>query len=317
MKKQIEIMIVFCIFLMLIPCLSFINKSQDLNAISSLDTVKILFTKNDKVEKLTMEDYLVGAVLAQMPADFEEEALKSQAVLAHTYIVSRQKAESTSKTANLKGAYISDDTSLYQSYFTKEQAKKFYGDDYDSALKKVTKAVKAVYSKIVTYENEPIIVAFHAVSSGVTESAKDMWGIDIPYLTTVDSRWDKDKSGFEKTTEFKTDELSKLLAKHFKSIDAKLEENSIKITKSTKNGSVISVEINGTTVSGTDFSTALSLPSPCFSISLKSDTFTVKTKGYGHLVGMSQYGANSMAKNKKTYDKILSHYFPNTTITSL
>ena len=302
---------------MLIPCLSFINKTNKSTAVSSSGTVKILLRKENKVIKMSMEDYLVGAVLSQMPADFEPQALKAQAVLAHTYIISRQQAEKSGKTENLKGADLSDDTSLYQSYFTKEQAEKFYGDDYSTALNKVSKAVKSVKNKIVTYENEPIIVAFHAVSCGVTESAKDMWDVDVPYLISVDSQWDKKNSGFEKTTKFTANELSKLLSKHFKSIDTKLKKGSIKVNKLTDNGSVISVKINGTNVSGTEFSTALSLPSPCFSIALKNGSYVIKTKGCGHLVGMSQFGANAMAKDKKTYADILSHYFPNTKLKDL
>lgn len=317
MKKQVEIMIIFAIFLMLLPCLAFLNKNQQPKAIYSSDTVKILFTKENKVSEISMEDYLVGAVLAQMPSSFEPEALKAQAVLAHTYIVSRQQAEKDSPTSSLKGAYISDNTSVYQSYYTPEQAKEHYGDDYDDAKKNVTKAVKAVENQILVYAGEPIFVAFHAVSCGCTESSKDMWGIDIPYLVSVKSSWDKNKKGFEKTTEFTADELSALLSKHFKNIDVDLNKDIIEIESTSDNGSVISIDVNGTKLSGTEFSNALSLPSPCFSFTLKNDTYTFTTKGYGHLVGMSQYGANAMAKDSKTFEEILSYYFPHTSIQAI
>lgn len=315
MKKQIEVMIVFSIFLMLIPCISFIGKNQNrISHTTSDDTVSILFTENNKIAEISLEDYMVGAVLAQMPADFEEEALKAQAILSHTYILRRQMSEQANPTKQLKGAFISDDASHYQSYFTPEQAKKFYGSEYETVLKKVTDIVKSVKNQILTYDNEPIIVAFHAVSGGATESAKNMWGEDIPYLISVNSSWDKKVESNEKTTAFSSDELEKKLSEAFPDIDHKLNDKSIRIEKATDIGSVLKININGETLSGTDFTAALSLPSPCFTIDFKNDTYTVKTKGYGHLVGMSQYGANYMAKDGKTYEEILSHYFPHTTL---
>lgn len=317
MKKQIEIMIIFGIFLMLIPCISFISKNENrIGKNSESNTVKILFTKKDKVEEISLEDYMIGSVLAQMPADFEEEALKSQAVLTHTYILRRQITEQSNPDKKLKGADISDDSSLYQNYFTEEQAKKFYGDDYEKTYKKVSDAVNSVKNKILTYENEPIIVAFHAISSGSTESAENMWGEKIPYLISVNSSWDTKNDGFEKTTDFTADELSARLSSVFPELkSSELKENSIKIEKSSDCGSVLSLKIDNQTLSGIEFSNALSLPSPCFTLKFKDNSYTIKTKGYGHLVGMSQYGANYMAKDGKNYDEILAHYFPETSLT--
>lgn len=316
MKKQIEIMIVFSIFLMLIPCISFLNKNETQSAgYAESGTVKILFTEKDKVEEISMQDYMIGAVLAQMPADFEEEALKCQAVLTHTYILRRQLTEQANPDKKLKGADISDDSSLYQSYFTKDQAKKFYGDDYENAYKKAASAVKAVINKILTYDSKPIIVAFHAISSGSTESAENMWGEKIPYLISVDSSRDKKNDSFEKTTSFTADELLSRLQSAFPDNEfSELKENSLKVEKTSDCGSVLSIKINDQTLTGTEFANALSLPSPCFTVDYKNDTYTIKTKGCGHLVGMSQYGANYMAKDGKTYTEILSHYFPETAL---
>ena len=316
MKKHIEIMIVFSIFLMLIPCISFINKNEmQTTDITQSDTVKILFTEKDKVEEISMEDYMIGAVLAQMPAEFEEEALKCQSVLTHTYILRRKITAQNNPDKSLKGADISDDSSLYQSYFTKEQAKKFYGDDYENAYKKIASAVKEVKNKILTYDNEPIIVAFHAISSGSTESAENMWGEKIPYLISVDSSWDIKNDSFEKTTAFTDDEFSARLSSAFPEVKfAELKENSLKVEKTSDCGTVLSLKINDQTLTGTEFANALSLPSPCFTFDCKNDTYTINTKGYGHLVGMSQYGANYMAKDGKDYTEILSHYFPETTL---
>ena len=131
MKKQIGIMLVFGVLLLGIPCFTFLHNGNfsDVKTVDK-NIVKILYTENEKIEEVSMEDYIIGAVLSQMPQDFEEDALKAQAVLAHTYI-SRRKMTETSD--DLKGADISDDTTKYQSYFNKSQAKEFYGDKYEQA----------------------------------------------------------------------------------------------------------------------------------------------------------------------------------------
>ena len=309
MRKQIGIMLIFGAFLVLIPCITFLNTSQVKSDTATSDSVKILFTESGKVEEISTEDYMIGAVLAQMPADFEQEALKAQAVLAHTYILRRQMTENDSPDKSLKGADISDDTSLYQGYFTEEQAKEFYGKDYDSAYKAVSKAVKAVKNQILTYDSQPIIVAFHAISCGKTQSAKDIWGEDIPYLVSVDSSVDKEIEGFEKVTELSADQIDERLKSVFPEDDFSKIGESLEITSVTDSGAVLTIDAGGNEISGTDFAQALSLPSPCFTIETEGDTYTFTTKGYGHLIGMSQHGANLMAQQGKTYDEILEHYF--------
>ena len=311
MKKQIGIMFIFGIFLLGIPCITFLHSRGEVGEMNN-SIVKILHTENDKIEEVSIEDYIIGAVLSQMPQDFEEEALKAQAVLAHTYIERRKMTEKESSDESLKGADISDDTTKYQSYFNKSQAKKFYGDKYNQAYKRVKNAVKQVKNITLTYDSMPIVVAFHALSSGRTESAKNLWGEGLPYLISVDSSVDKEIDSFEKTETFSLSDIKKTLEKSFKNMDfSKLEDN-LKIEKITDNSTVLTVMAGENEISGTDFSNALSLSSPCFSIDKKDDEFIFTTKGYGHLVGMSQYGANAMAKDGKDYKEILAHYFPKT-----
>lgn len=322
MKNQIQIMAVFTVFLIIIPCIAFFNKTEksaQTNTKTQDTHVKFLFTKEDKVETLTMEDYIIGAVLAQMPADFEDETLKAQAVLAHTYALRRMLSEENKKTENLKGAIMSDDTSIYQNYFTKKQAEELYGDDYKTAYEKVSKAVKAVEKKVLTYNNELIVVAFHAISGGKTESAKNAWGEDIPYLISCDSSWDKKISGYKKDTEFTSDELSARLKNAFPDADfEKTDKKDWIVTDDvTDVGTVMNVQIGGNSfATGQQLSQILSLPSPNFTVTYADDKFTITTQGYGHLVGMSQYGANYLAKEGKKYDEILTHYFKGTKITN-
>lgn len=312
MKKQIGIMLVFGVLLLGIPCFTFLHNGNfsDVKTVDK-NIVKILYTENDKIEEVSMEDYIIGAVLSQMPQDFEEEALKAQAVLAHTYISRRKMTETSDE---LKGADISDDTTKYQSYFNKSQAKEFYGDKYEQAYNKVSKAVKQVKNYILSYDSKPIVVAFHALSSGKTESAKNLWGEDIPYLVSVDSSSDKKIDGFEKTEEFSLEDIKKALEKSFKDMDFSTLKDDLKIEKTTETDTVLIVNAGGNKISGTDFMNALGLDSPCFTIEQNDSKYSIITKGYGHLVGMSQYGANDMAKEGKTYKEILEHYFPDTKI---
>lgn len=313
MKKHIGIMLIFAISLVLIPCIAFLDIS-DTQAVSTRNTVKILSTEKGSVTEIQLEDYIIGAVLAQMPADFEDEALKAQAVLAHTYILRRQMTENESPDQSLKGADISDDTSLYQAYFTEEQAKDFYGEQYDEAYSKVSKAVKAVENQVLTYESQPIVVAFHAISCGKTQSAKDLWGEDVPYLISVDSSMDMQLDDFETTVEMTFDELLEKLNSAFPEGDFSDISDVLEITDTTDSGAVITVNAGRNQITGIDFSNALSLPSPCFTIDITDDVYTFTVKGYGHLIGMSQYGANLMAKEGKSYEEILEHYFQGATI---
>ena len=314
MKKQIGIILIFGFCLIMIPCITFINGKPDSAKVLGSGSVKILFTQTDTVEEISLEDYMIGAVLAQMPAEFEEEALKAQAVLAHTYILRRQLTENNSPDQKLNGADISDDNSLYQSYFTEEQAKDFYGDEYDTAYEKVSNAVRAAKNQILVYDSQPIIVAFHAISCGYTESAENLWGEDIPYLISVESKLDEELEGFEKTTELSLEELTARLEAAFPDGDFSGISDKLEATDTTDTGTVLTIEVGKVQLRGVDFAEALSLPSPCFSIETDGENYTFTTKGYGHLIGMSQYGANLMAQEGKDYQEILSRYITGTEI---
>lgn len=308
MKDYIQTAVIFIIFMGVIPCLAFIGgKSQadDVSAEIAADMeVGIYFTDNQKLETYSLEDYLTGAVLAQMPADFEDEALKAQVVLARTYIVRRYQAEQQSPTENLHGGLISDDTSLYQDFFTEKQAQEFYGDDYKSAYKKVKAAVQSA-PEILAYNGEPVIAAFHAVSSGNTESAETAWGQDIPYLQSVESVSDLEIDGVETEITLSSDAVKEKLP------DYVLGANPAKWIELTANerGYVTSVKAGENDISVTEFTKLMGIPSPCFEYSYTDGEFTFRSLGYGHLVGMSQYGANSLAADGKTYKDILMHYY--------
>lgn len=270
--------------------------------------------ENGEVETLTMEDYLVGSVLAQIPCDFEPEALKAQAVIAHTYILFRHNSEKISPTKELCTADFSYDDNLYQPYFSKQKAQEFYKDNYNNYYEKVKECVKQCEDKICTYEGQIIAVAFHAISSGTTESSKDIWGTDIPYLVSKDSVWDKQVSGYSKTVKFTKDEFNARI-KSAIGIDANIAD--ISIEKTSPNGSVLAVNIAGSQISGIDFIIALNLNSMNWEMQADENSVTFTTYGIGHLLGMSQCGANYMAKNGKNYYEILKYYFTDIDIISV
>ena len=257
---------------------------------------------------------MIGSVLAQMPAEFDEEALKAQAVLAHTYICRRQLSEAQSPTPALKGALISDDASLYQSFFTRKAAKEYYGSDYEKAYKKVKSAVQSVENEILTYDGEPIIVAFHAASNGHTQSAKNAWGEDIPYLLSVDSSADKDLVATECTQTLTAKDFQDKLLDRFPHINFTPLANadSWLKTKSDGIGYVTNLTICGYDIQPNTFCDILDISSPCFEFTFANTKFTFTSHGFGHLVGMSQYGANAMAEKGSDYKAILTHYFTDT-----
>ena len=327
MKEFLQSVIVLIIFIAAIPCIAFLSGQKstpaDTKKAAENMTVPIYFTKEKEVKNFSLEEYMIGSVLAQMPADFEPEALKAQAVLARTYILRRAQTEKQSPTESLCGALISDDTELYQGFFTEEKAKEFYTEDkfkggYEKAYQKVKSAVDQVIDYTLTYKGEPVIAAFHAVSSGYTESAENAWGQDIPYLQAVKSESDKDVDGMENTVTFTAADLKETLCAVYDDIDfspVSSAESWIKITDKTQRGYILKLEVCGKEISGRDFAEILGIASPCFTVDFSNTKFNFTSKGYGHLVGMSQYGANAMAKNGKNFKDILTYYYTDCEIT--
>lgn len=332
MKDYFKIFMGFAILLLAIPAITFLKpeantgspSSSNVGNFSPIKDVQLLNNSSGEISNIDIRDYIIGSVLAQMPAEFELEALKAQAIICHTYIINQKYSEENSPTKNLKGADLSDDWTIYQKYFTKNQAKEFYGDNFDTAYEKVSSAVEAVEGLICTYENQPIVTAFHAISCGKTESSENAWGTAFPYLVSVDSNSDTDISGYKQELTLTDSELSARLSSNLniKFKDDFSTENSIKIKSKTDIGTVLCLEIqtnDGTVeVTGNEFAVVLNLNSCNFTIGYSKSGDNAEYKivcyGYGHMVGMSQYGANSMAKEGKKAEDILKHYFSGITI---
>ena len=321
MKGHLRIMIVFTIALIAVPFIALLSAGRGAAPASAGDsetageTVLMLFGDDKAPTSLSMREYIIGAVAAQMPADFGEEALRAQAVLAHTYALRRRAEEKADPTPALKGADLSDDSTLYNAYFTEEQIRALSGTDTDEVMEKLAAAADYALTRTLTYKGEPVIAAFHAVSCGRTESALAAWGEDIPYLKSVDSSADLESKVCTSELTLTGDQLYAALSKAFPDAGIDRRNLTVKVTEKTEAGCAATVELCGMSyVSGTAFAEAAGLPSACFEVSEEEGSYKFITKGRGRLVGMSQYGARAMALEGKTCEDILTHYFPGTEI---
>ena len=252
---------------------------------------------------LSEEDYICGVVAAEMPALYESEALKAQAVAAYTYAC-------LYRGGSAEEWDLTDDSTLHQAYISPDERAKKWGEDAAVYEEKIRAAVRSVLGEKIYYEGEPIFAVYHAISAGHTESAKNIWGKDFPYLCGVPSVGDKEHESFKTTATFSAEELCKQL-KIEKPAD--LNAVGIKAERSTA-GTVLSFTVYGQSVKGTAVREALALRSANFTAEYKDGSFTFTVLGYGHGVGMSQHGANCLAKEGKTYREILLTYYPGTEI---
>ncbi|MFD1780309.1 stage II sporulation protein D [Fredinandcohnia salidurans] len=261
-----------------------------------------------KIENVPLEEYVVGVLAMEMPADFELEALKAQALAARTYVVRQMLSEQKLKVPN--GADVSDTVS-HQVYKNNEELKAQWKGDYDWKIEKIRQAVKETQGQIITFNGEPIDAVFYSTSNGYTEDSENVWKNAVPYLKSVESPWDVNTEKFHSQVNMPVSEFENKLG-------IKLGNgNDIgKITSRTKSNRVASVEVGGKTFTGVQVRDALGLRSSDFSWERKGSHIVIQTKGYGHGVGMSQFGADGMAKEGKSYKDIVTHYYQGVEISS-
>ena len=289
-------------------------KSEDLvldNKKTGENKIKVYITKEDKIEEMYIEEYVRGVVSAEMPAEFHLEALKAQAVAARTFALAHMEEYGGTKYSKAKGANVCD-TVQCQVYMNKEDRLKTWpkskGEEY---YKKVTEAVQETSGKVLTYDNKLVLKPYYfATSSGKTEDAKEVLNVSIPYLKSVKS------SGEEIAPKYKTS--LKLSYKNFvntinNKANAKVTTNNVKskvkIKERSSSGSVKWITLGGATISGSNFRSLFNLSSSNFDIVFEKKEVIINCKGYGHGLGMSQWGANVRAKEGKKYDEILKHYY--------
>jgi stage II sporulation protein D len=270
--------------------------------------VAVFRTSKSQIENVPLEDYLVGVVAAEMPTEFKEEALKAQALTARTYIVKRLLSKDTLGVP--KGAQVTD-TQIHQVYMNDDELRREWGMEYDAKKKKILNAVRATAGQILAYDGEPIDALFFSTSNGYTENSEDYWAGNIPYLRSVSSPWDKNSPKFNSQKVMTVHQFEARLG-------VKLGSGSTigKIVDRTEGKRVGKVDFNGKVLSGRDIRDKLNLRSSDFAWKRKGDNIVITTKGFGHGVGMSQYGANGMAMEGKNYKEIVKHYYQGVEITS-
>lgn len=331
MKDLLKIAVIFAVLLLTMPMLVFLKpdrtssdaaKSETEKVITETvaesnitteennDVLKVLDFTSGQVLEIAMRDYVIGAVLAEMPASYHEEALKAQAVAARTYAVRQREKQRLAPDELLMGADISNDSTKYQAYFTPEQAKAFYGDSYEAYYNIVSTAVDTTGNEVLIYNGEPIVAAFHSTSGGRTESAEIVWGSAVEYLVPVESTEDESSPAYLDEKIFTADELSaRIEAEYPDTVFGDNPEEWIAIGDRSVSGTVLEVQLGDTAVSGTEFRQIFSLKSANFEVEYSDGKFIITTKGNGHGVGMSQYGANAMANEGADYREILAHYY--------
>ena len=270
---------------------------------------RILQTATGEIREVPLRDYLIGAVGAEMPASFAPETLKAQAVAAHTY-AERQCMLSAGR-EELRGADFSDDPALYQACLTEDEQRERWGTHYDLYHDRIAAAVDAVQDELLYYDGEPIIAAFHAMSSGRTESAENMWGSAIPYLCSVESEADSHAPDFETTVQLTAEEVrERLLAAHTGLTLGSDPAGWFGEAAVSEAGTVLQLQAGDGIFTGQELRGIFGLRSAAFTAGYADGQFTFTVHGFGHDVGMSQYGANAMALEGKTYREILAYYYP-------
>ncbi len=280
---------------------------------SIFDMEITVYKSEDKtVEVMKCYEYICGVVAGEMPASYEKEALKAQAVAAFTYTVNKMNYVTRSPDSDIghKGAYVCDDYSHCKAFLSKDKAKEKWGKKtYNKYYPNIESAVSDVLGKIITYNGEAINAVFHSISSGKTASAAEIWGTDVSYLTSVNCEYDKSARDYESKTEFSKEEFCTILYNELGiTLPDDVNEWKTSITYN-ESGVVNKFIINGTELSGTYIRKLFSLRSAAFDFSANEKSVTFTVYGYGHGVGMSQYGANEMAKEGKNYEEILKYFY--------
>lgn len=265
--------------------------------------VRLLNESDNSITEVNIEDYIVGVVSAEMPASFEVEALKAQAVAARTYAMYKK------ETRNLDYDLIIGTKD--QAYQTNEALLKKWGLSFFNNFLKIRNAVIATKGEILTYEGKTINAFYFSMSNGYTENSELVFKQDLPYLNSVPSIYDNES--------LNNYEYTKTIAKEdfCSSLEITCDNINIKDIKRSDANRVLNITINEKVFVGTTIRTKLGLRSTDFTIEIDDNDVIITTKGYGHGVGMSQYGANGMATNGDNYESILKHYYQNTEITKI
>ena len=264
--------------------------------------VRVKRLKKNIIETIPLEEYIVGVLAGEMPIYFEMEALKAQAVAARSYVLKRIEY-------NKDNDYDVVDSIMNQVYLDKDYLKEVWQDDYLKNINKLKTAVNETIDEYLEYDGEVIDALFFSTSNGYTENSETVFNLSLPYLKSVESFWD------EKTSSAFLLKETMSLQEFYDKLDLPYNKNlKIQVIKRSNTNRIINLKINDKEFLATTVYNKLGLRSTDFEITQIGTNLEITTKGYGHGVGMSQYGALGMAKEGYSYKEILSHYYTGTTI---
>ncbi len=315
MKKFLTLIILSAIVVVVLPVAllkenltvsetTFTTQTSTTAPEAAADTITVFRSVKQNNLEVDFFEYVCGSVAAEMPLSYHEEALKAQAIVCYTNALRLKNSSKSNATY-----HITDDSSIHQGYLSKDQREEKWGEDFEKYENKLKSIVKSVEKLAVYYDNEPCVAAFHAISSGKTECAESIWGEDVPYLTSVKSIGDNLSPHYSSVVTFEKEEFIKIAKDMTGDKNIKSLKSIIKITEETKAGTVVKATLNKQEFTGDDIRKAFSLRSAVFSIEATEKAITFNVLGYGHGVGMSQYGADFMARQGSTYEEILKHYY--------
>lgn len=310
MRKIIVIIIINTIItVFIIPFLIVSNFSEKTVAENTYTEspikIEVYNPETETNEQTPFEEYIKGVVAAEMPALFDIEALKAQAVCARTYAL--RAIEAMGQTTDV----LPNPSDIGQAYKTKEELKEQWCENFDEYYNNIETAVNETYGEIMVYNDEPILAVFHSTSAGYTENSENIWESALPYLKSVESSGDIYAPQYETSTELSYDKIKELFISKYPSISFSSDSliSQIKINSVSNAGYITSVTVGGVTMSGLDIRGVLGLRSASFTMTDTGISIIFTTKGYGHGAGMSQYGAEAMAEEGYTYKEILNHYY--------
>lgn len=279
------------------------------------NTIKLLHAETGEIQELGLDEYLYGVVSAEMPVSYEIEALKAQAIVARTYLIYQiQNSEAKHENANICDSYA-----CCQAWISKEERlAKWEESEREANWQKIVQAVDETAGKIITYDGQPINAFFHSNSGGITESSVNIWGgIEYPYLKSVETSGEDAYSQYSSEVSFTKEELINKIKETHSDIEIDWNvENPIQVQEYTDSGRVRTIKFGNISIAGTEARTILGLKSTNFTISYQDDKIIFSVIGYGHGVGMSQTGADSLAKQGSGYEEIIKHFYTGVEITN-
>ena len=296
MKK----IIIFLVLIIMIPIvlvkpLKENYHSNSFYGIKENGKIRVKRNKTGEIQTIFMEDYVIGVVAGEMPVTFSKEALKAQAVASRTYALSK---------IDTKKDYDVDDGTNNQVYIDQNQMKERWKDNYENNYEYLKNIVQETKGKVIFYNNKVINALFFSTSNGYTENSEDVFSSSLPYLRSVESKWDAEESPvFKSTLEY---DIKTFLFNLSLPYDEKIN---IKDVEKTNTGRIKSLVINNKKYSSKDIRRIFNLKSTSFDITQKDNKVIINVLGNGHGVGMSQYGANALAKKGYSYIEILKYYY--------